>query len=832
MFGFGGMTSFNSEWKLVNMIENSTLSVDQLLDDESIISIAKNNNSEIMSFITQPKNFHEILSHLISLPQDFSGPADVVNPVTQQNKLPFIACELLSSEIAPIMNKLLGIPSNAQSDTDTIRDDSFEGSDSESKKLTFPCTADQSKENDVSQSKEVNDSVEEQPNNSDEYVESLDDYLIQLKKQNQNLMPTNSQQYNKPQENNAANIQQLGSDNKSSKSKQILANSTSDLEQYPSPMEFLLGFFSNSAPLNPTMCGYVSKVLKNLFLNKTTEFSDLIFDSLFSNFKKLLNHLYNDSLCQFLDIFIKMDNLPLKEPFHLKKRSEVVLLLINMFSTPQHKVPLHCDLAADYLSNIGNLLVGWMNSYKNINCGQELLKSLSRSVYVNPLVFLIEKAENAQLKAISEYITAYCFFFRMVNVVEDNDTVQDSPQSPSNLNIANNELTNFYSANKSASNSMSFLINDNHADQNEPVLIELSRIASRTLDILRLNEQNQTVITFPGGYSATLTGRKRYYLVDMLGALMKLNHPPIEKILIKENFYHTLLDLFKQECWNNILHCLLFKTLTFVIESKALESSKTILFKQAKILEYIISELQDQDHEHDLKNVVEKGYIAHIWKLANSIASTDDEKTRAYTKEEHIKSQWSRFCSGPLREYNSINNTILGGTHPKSGESNSHSIVGPMSYGINDFPDTSEQLTNEQDIYQPEHEKSPDNQHNENSNSNSISSDGDKMDIEEQAEEKLDTNSNSQDSNSNISESSAGLENTSQKIDEEEPSSHQHSYDNNSNHYIQSQNIVEDDNNHNHNHISTNHKSETKDLVLEHSNDNGTDQAVLDENNT
>lgn len=650
MFGHIPTFTASNEWKMIDIIESPDANIEQLLDDESIVSIARSNNQKLMEFILRPKNFHQLISYLITEPEEIIRPTGRHNQTTQQSKLPFIACELLSSDVDSITNKLLENPVLMQTDTDTIPDESPPNSDSESKNENFSSELKQLNSFGSNTMATFPDS--EDANNS----KGKNDKEMDKEKKSNHLIP------------NHPILQQMKSElTEQSPDKAYYFGTANSLEEdleediIPCPMEYILNFFSNKPPLNPTMCGYVSKLLKNLYTNKPVQLANLLFETLFPQFKKILNHLYNDSLSDLLQLLIKMETLISSDTVQGARRTEIILMLANGFATPIYRIPLTEDYAQDYLENISSIFSAWFGSFKQINGGSKILKPLLKSIYITPLVFIIKTASNGQLKAISRYICSYCVFLKELIAAEETDTLQDSPLTISNqidslvVNVGSN-------AGKSTSNNAESVTNY------EPIFAELSKIAECALKILHENRQYEHSVTFPAGYSSNLIGHKRYYLYEMLTAILKLDGEAFEKKIIDSEFYEISLEILEQNCWGNILHGMIYKTLEFVIESRWYEMSKAALINKADLIGFILKETKNPYYKHPSKTgaTVVKGHIAFLMKLANLLQKSEDERIRRFIKENASYSKWEEWVETELRSYNKRNNTKLGGLDPKA----------------------------------------------------------------------------------------------------------------------------------------------------------------------
>ena len=508
-----------SEWKLIEMIETSTLTAECLLEDESIVSIVRNNNPKVVDFVTQPSILHRLISYLTTCP-----PPPLTNVNGQKHNLtptkyPFIACELLSSESEPIQNKLLEFPALYANEMDTVADISPTNSEIDTKSIRW-----------VSMLEEHQADKERNPDNhSDNAIRNdLQEFVGREGTENKTLNKQHADQLSQKEDNSVDEPHEISSANKNSlldvnisgitlngSQRRLLdgstysfdngeINETADKQPF-APMEILLSLFRQPPPLNPTVCGYVSKVLSNLFTSKSTQFSELVLGSLFSSFKKILHHLYNDSLCEFFEAFIKMEQFQGKKLIALAQRSEIVLLLINTFSTPLLKLPWSKELGSNFLENTSLVLNNWLSTFQTINGGLELFRPLCRSIYLSPLYFLIEKAELSQLKAITRYIKALCAFLQSMNISEETDTIQDSPLSASNNNTGHD----------GSFNSITYPLRSDHNHdpilkscqiENEAVVHDLAKILDRTLEALAIKGSDQFKADMPGGYTVNLNG--------------------------------------------------------------------------------------------------------------------------------------------------------------------------------------------------------------------------------------------------------------------------------------------------------------------------------------
>jgi len=89
------------------ILESSDFTLEQLLDEEDILQETKSQNKKLLEFITKPSSLEQLIKYITEEPEVEEKEGESKLSAKASNlkyKYPFLACEILSSDVWPIIN--------------------------------------------------------------------------------------------------------------------------------------------------------------------------------------------------------------------------------------------------------------------------------------------------------------------------------------------------------------------------------------------------------------------------------------------------------------------------------------------------------------------------------------------------------------------------------------------------------------------------------------------------------------------------------------------------------------------------------------------------------
>ena len=186
-----------------------------------------------------------------------------------------------------------------------------------------------------------------------------------------------------------------------------------------------------------------------------------------------------------------------------------------------------------------------------------------------------------------------------------------------------------------------------------PLRVVMSRI-SQFVNILRSPPTMPEMHLSFGTLSPPL-GETRLKIIEFLSALYHISFPPIERELIRHNVLSVMFDLFFQYEFNNILHNMVLKNVSFILAGESTDLKRT-LFRDVKIIERIV-----EANKKNEKSRVRKGYMGHLIIISNSIITTAQSQTLVADLINELNlTEWNEFVNNSLAERNALESKQIG----------------------------------------------------------------------------------------------------------------------------------------------------------------------------
>lgn len=186
-----------------------------------------------------------------------------------------------------------------------------------------------------------------------------------------------------------------------------------------------------------------------------------------------------------------------------------------------------------------------------------------------------------------------------------------------------------------------------------PLRVIMSRIY-QFVDILR-NPPTMSEIHLSFGTLDPPLGEIRLKVIEFLSALYHISFPPIERELIRHNVLAVMFDLFFKYEFNNILHNMVLKNVSFILAGESTDLKRT-LFRDVKIIERIV-----EANKKNEKSKVRKGYMGHLVIISNSIVTTaQSQSIVADLIRELSLTEWDEFVHNSLAERNALESKQIG----------------------------------------------------------------------------------------------------------------------------------------------------------------------------
>jgi len=219
-------------------------------------------------------------------------------------------------------------------------------------------------------------------------------------------------------------------------------------------------------------------------------------------------------------------------------------------------------------------------------------------------------------------------------------------------------------------NRRSELQQDEHLDAALPPIIEqvLKHLPQLASLLTKPPDAQRVLLTQYGQLNPPL-GETRMKAVELFLVLFRSNYGDVNQKLAELKVVPSILDLFFQYEWNNMLHGLVESIIRTILESESF-ALKQSLFVDGKFVDRVLSAYKKNEGQaltrppSSKKGGFRIGYMGHLVRTCGAIAFifNGDAKTKALLGEQ--QKSWDDFVQGALAKDNESHNAMLGGAAP------------------------------------------------------------------------------------------------------------------------------------------------------------------------
>ncbi|GAM19833.1 hypothetical protein SAMD00019534_030080 [Acytostelium subglobosum LB1] len=172
-------------------------------------------------------------------------------------------------------------------------------------------------------------------------------------------------------------------------------------------------------------------------------------------------------------------------------------------------------------------------------------------------------------------------------------------------------------------------------------LFKQSVTHSQTLnELLKKPTSDLTFTTTTGPMSPPL-GFYRLKIIEFFTELVSSQYLCIDKVFVDHGILSTILDLFFQYPWNNILHNQVGQICEYILTASANDELKLALIKDAKLVERIIA--VDKENKKAV-GPIQFGFMGYLNQIARTINRT--QKDKAFIAE---NAEWTTYVEQSLQ---------------------------------------------------------------------------------------------------------------------------------------------------------------------------------------
>jgi serine/threonine-protein phosphatase 6 regulatory subunit 3 len=188
-----------------------------------------------------------------------------------------------------------------------------------------------------------------------------------------------------------------------------------------------------------------------------------------------------------------------------------------------------------------------------------------------------------------------------------------------------------------------------------PILDEVLQALPRLLELLQRPVRASRI---PTSYGQTLQpfGETRLMVVGLVLALLSTNRLPVVRVLSERRVLATVLDLFFEYKWNNMLHNLVLQLVRTALESPHVDA-KLALVRDARFAERCAAVFESLEAEGKRARTFRPGYLGHLLKAAALLAECRDEALRPHLAD---NARWAAFMRGAYAREMAVQQTMIG----------------------------------------------------------------------------------------------------------------------------------------------------------------------------
>lgn len=396
------------------------------------------------------------------------------------------------------------------------------------------------------------------------------------------------------------------------------------------PVAEFLNFLNTSEPLDFTLTGYFCKVLKSLFQAESKAVAELLFSSDNDYMKKMINHLYSDSVQDLFVTVLKLDASYFRSSNADHYLNERISLVEQIISSVFEKSILsdYNDLASDRLTNYCLILCSILGGFSCFPSGKKIIAPLMSA---ETFYKIIEGLLNPYLiKPLMPLVQQLCTHYRDIYSSKDKMPLLD--------------LIRYTEC----------VVKPKIPD-NEPFILAVLNTIDKIIASIKLEKYSQPIQNQEPSQVFNPNQRK-VDLCEVMLNFLKLQNANIDAKIIESEGLTVLVDMFIKNPWNSILHSGLTKLVTFVVEHGSLVLKET-LFEKTKILDFIMKEAKEPEVVAHLKtgNKTKKCYIGHLNILSNLIDGIDDSYIQEFVANNE---EWQNYKNDILKKENEKNKGV------------------------------------------------------------------------------------------------------------------------------------------------------------------------------
>jgi len=452
-----------------------------------------------------------------------------------------------------------------------------------------------------------------------------------------------------------------------------------EIELLPPVIKFLR-FINSQPPINLTIAGYFSKVVRNLFTFKPANMSALLYEGHFKYLHRMALNLYSDAIQEVFLFILKLDCPYFKtdtKEFYVEQRTKLVQqLILNLFEKPSEHYDENVFL--DLQNNSSSTLIQLLANVECIIAGHEIISPILSPEVLNKI---FENIANPTFTApLTPLLSQLCEYQSHIFAPKQGMSLLD--------------LSHYTEP-----------VCQSEIPEDNPFLISTINSIDPIINLLKADNRdiNPNEILFQYGTKSYYFGKTRLSMLDLLLSYVKLQNEKLSAKMVNSGLLNVLLELYVKNPWSNIVHTSLSKIFDFILIHGP-ESFIRGLFEQGRILDFILEALKHTEFVINSKMAgkIYKGYVAYLHRLANTIEESKFGFVREYCNNHK---DWQAFKNTELRDVNDKINLKLGG------EDTGHS----QTLSFSGFPRTT--LYNGEIIGETDYNNNNNNNHDNNVNS-------------------------------------------------------------------------------------------------------------------
>jgi hypothetical protein len=222
------------------------------------------------------------------------------------------------------------------------------------------------------------------------------------------------------------------------------------------------------------------------------------------------------------------------------------------------------------------------------------------------------------------------------------------------------------------------------------IMVVLSRLP-KFVSLLQNPPASNAIHTSFGTLDPPL-GEMRLRVIEFVSTLFHIRSEHVETEVVKSGVLAVITDLFFQYEFNNLLHNLFLKIISYILAGECVNLKKS-LFADCKIVDRIVRANKANEEAMFVSFMflylyyfrahpkgIRKGYMGHITIISNGIVTT--AKSQSQIAQMLKESQgWKEFVDTSLAISNHLNSAQIGGPNPLG---NVHELLEKQFEGFND----------------------------------------------------------------------------------------------------------------------------------------------------